>query len=57
MPSGAQPCNQIAGDAHVGDLQGMEPDSNSSPDKFQRVVEATAESLAPVIKSIGLGSL
>lgn len=54
MPSGAQPCNQIAGDAHVGDLQGMEPES---PDKFQRVVEATAESLAPVIKSIGLGSL
>lgn len=57
MPSGAQPCNQTAGDAHVGDLQGMEPDSNSSPDKFQRIVEATAESLAPVIKSIGLGSL
>ncbi|MGY4622477.1 Bug family tripartite tricarboxylate transporter substrate binding protein [Bradyrhizobium sp. USDA 4486] len=35
--------------------QGMEPDSNSSPDKFQRIVEATAASLAPVIKSIGLG--
>lgn len=35
--------------------QGMEPDSDSSPDKFQRIVEATAASLAPVIKSIGLG--
>ena len=37
--------------------QGMEPDSNSSPDKFQRIVDATTASLAPVIKSIGLKSL
>lgn len=37
--------------------QGMEPDSDSSPDKFQRIVEATSASLAPVIKSIGLSSL
>jgi tripartite-type tricarboxylate transporter receptor subunit TctC len=34
--------------------QGLEPDSDSSPDKFERVVEATFASLAPVIKSIGL---
>ena len=34
--------------------QGLEPDSDSSPDKFERVVEATSASLAPVIKSIGL---
>jgi len=37
--------------------QGMEPDSDSSPDKFQRTVDATSASLAPVIKSIGLQSL
>lgn len=37
--------------------QGMEPDSDSSPDKFQRIVEATGASLAPVIKSIGLSQL
>ncbi|WP_024514403.1 tripartite tricarboxylate transporter substrate binding protein [Bradyrhizobium sp. Tv2a-2] len=37
--------------------QGMEPDSDSGPDKFQRIVEATSASLAPVIKSIGLKSL
>lgn len=37
--------------------QGMEPDSDSSPDKFQRIVDATTASLAPVIKSIGLKSL
>jgi tripartite-type tricarboxylate transporter receptor subunit TctC len=37
--------------------QGMEPDSDSSPDKFQRTVDATSASLAPVIKSIGLRSL
>jgi tripartite-type tricarboxylate transporter receptor subunit TctC len=37
--------------------QGMEPDSDSSPDKFQRTVDATTASLAPVIKSIGLKSL
>lgn len=37
--------------------QGMEPDSDSSPDKFQRIVEATRASLAPVIKSIGLSQL
>lgn len=36
--------------------QGLEPDSQSSPDKFQRLVEATSASLAPVIKSIGLRS-
>jgi tripartite-type tricarboxylate transporter receptor subunit TctC len=34
--------------------QGMEPDADSSPDKFERIVEATTASLAPVIKSIGL---
>jgi tripartite-type tricarboxylate transporter receptor subunit TctC len=34
--------------------QGMEPDSESNPDQFQRIVEATSASLAPVIKSIGL---
>jgi len=34
--------------------QGMEPDSDSNEDKFQRVVESTLASLAPVIKSIGL---
>lgn len=37
--------------------QGMEPDTDSSPDKFQRIVEATTASLAPVIKSIGLSNL
>jgi tripartite-type tricarboxylate transporter receptor subunit TctC len=37
--------------------QGLEPDSDSSPDKFQRIVEATTASLAPVIKSIGLSKL
>jgi tripartite-type tricarboxylate transporter receptor subunit TctC len=37
--------------------QGMEPDSDSSPDKFQLIVEATSASLAPVIKSIGLSKL
>jgi tripartite-type tricarboxylate transporter receptor subunit TctC len=37
--------------------QGMEPDIDSSPDKFQRTVDATSASLAPVIKSIGLQSL
>ncbi|MGY8635216.1 tripartite tricarboxylate transporter substrate binding protein [Bradyrhizobium sp. 14AA] len=36
--------------------QGMEPDGDSSPDKFQRIVEATSASLAPVIKSIGLSN-
>jgi tripartite-type tricarboxylate transporter receptor subunit TctC len=34
--------------------QGMEPDVNSSPDKFQRLVEDELTRLAPVIKSIGL---
>ncbi|UQR60968.1 tripartite tricarboxylate transporter substrate binding protein [Bradyrhizobium sp. C-145] len=37
--------------------QGMEPDAASSPEKFQRIVEATTASLAPVIKSIGLNQL
>lgn len=37
--------------------QGMEPDSDSSPGKFQGIVDATTASLAPVIKSIGLKSL
>lgn len=37
--------------------QGMEPDGDSSPGKFQRIVDATSASLAPVIKSIGLRSL
>ena len=34
--------------------QGMEPDANSSPSKFQRLVEEEWERLAPLIKSIGL---
>jgi tripartite-type tricarboxylate transporter receptor subunit TctC len=37
--------------------QGMEPDNDSSPVKFQRIVEATSASLAPLIKSIGLSNL
>ena len=37
--------------------QGMEPDNDSSPDEFQRIVDATSTSLASVIKSIGLKSL
>jgi tripartite-type tricarboxylate transporter receptor subunit TctC len=35
-------------------LQGMEPDTDSSPEKFQRLVEDELSRLAPVIKSIGL---
>jgi tripartite-type tricarboxylate transporter receptor subunit TctC len=34
--------------------QGLEPDVNSSPAKFQRLVEDEFARLAPVIKSIGL---
>ena len=34
--------------------QGMEPDVDSSPDKFQQLVEEELARLAPVIKSIGL---
>jgi tripartite-type tricarboxylate transporter receptor subunit TctC len=34
--------------------QGMEPDINSSPSKFQRLVEEELERLAPVIVSMGL---
>ena len=34
--------------------QGMEPDTNSSPEKFQRLVEDELLRLGPVIKSIGL---
>jgi tripartite-type tricarboxylate transporter receptor subunit TctC len=34
--------------------QGMEPDTNSSPRQFQRLVEDEFARLAPVIKSIGL---
>lgn len=37
--------------------QGMEPDNDSGPDKFQRIVEATSAGLAPLIKSIGLSNL
>jgi tripartite-type tricarboxylate transporter receptor subunit TctC len=37
--------------------QGMEPDADSNPDKFQRIIDATSASLAPVIKAIGLKSL
>jgi tripartite-type tricarboxylate transporter receptor subunit TctC len=37
--------------------QGIEPDSDSGPDKFQRVIDGTTASLAPVIKSIGLSNL
>jgi hypothetical protein len=32
----------------------MEPDTDSSPEKFQRLVEDELARLAPVIKSIGL---
>jgi tripartite-type tricarboxylate transporter receptor subunit TctC len=34
--------------------QGMEPDTDSGPDKFQQLVEDELIRLAPVIKSIGL---
>jgi tripartite-type tricarboxylate transporter receptor subunit TctC len=34
--------------------QGMEPDTESSPDRFQRLVEDELVRLAPVVKSIGL---
>jgi tripartite-type tricarboxylate transporter receptor subunit TctC len=34
--------------------QGLEPDVNSSPEKFQRLVEDELTRLTPVIKSIGL---
>ncbi|WP_026311935.1 Bug family tripartite tricarboxylate transporter substrate binding protein [Bradyrhizobium huanghuaihaiense] len=34
--------------------EGMEPDSDSKPAEFQRLVEATSASLAGMIKSIGL---
>jgi tripartite-type tricarboxylate transporter receptor subunit TctC len=34
--------------------QGMEPDTNSGPDKFQRLVEDELTRLTPIIKSIGL---
>jgi tripartite-type tricarboxylate transporter receptor subunit TctC len=34
--------------------QGLEPDTNSSPDTFQRLVEEELIRLAPVINSIGL---
>jgi tripartite-type tricarboxylate transporter receptor subunit TctC len=34
--------------------QGMEPDINSSPGKFQRLVEDELERLAPLIRSMGL---
>jgi tripartite-type tricarboxylate transporter receptor subunit TctC len=34
--------------------QGMEPDADSGPDKFQRLVEAELVRLAPVIKAAGL---
>ena len=37
--------------------QGIEPDIDSSPDKFQRIIDVTTASLAPVIKSIGLSNL
>lgn len=33
--------------------QGMEPDTDSSPDKFQRLVEDELIRLAPIVKSIG----
>ncbi len=34
--------------------QGMEPDDDSSPDKFQQLVEDELTRLAPIVKSIGL---
>jgi tripartite-type tricarboxylate transporter receptor subunit TctC len=56
--------DRIAGATHIAmadpalqeiyRAQGMEPDTDSSPDKFQRLVEDELVRLAPVIKSIGL---
>jgi tripartite-type tricarboxylate transporter receptor subunit TctC len=34
--------------------QGMEPDADSSPDKFQQLVEDELRRLAPIVKSVGL---
>jgi tripartite-type tricarboxylate transporter receptor subunit TctC len=34
--------------------QGMEPDADSSPAKFQQLVEDEFARLGPIIKSIGL---
>jgi tripartite-type tricarboxylate transporter receptor subunit TctC len=34
--------------------QGLEPDTNSSPDKFQKLVEDEYARMAPIIRSIGL---
>jgi tripartite-type tricarboxylate transporter receptor subunit TctC len=34
--------------------QGLEPDADSSPDKFQRLVEDEYARMAPIIRSIGL---
>ena len=34
--------------------QGIEPDLDSSPDKFQQLVEKEMTRLAPIIRSIGL---
>ena len=34
--------------------QGMEPDIDSGPDKFQRLVDAELARLGPIIRSIGL---
>jgi tripartite-type tricarboxylate transporter receptor subunit TctC len=34
--------------------QGMEPDTNSSPDRFQRLIEEELARLAPIIRSTGL---
>ena len=35
-------------------LQGLEPDVDSGPDKFQRLVEDELARLAPIVKSVGL---
>ena len=34
--------------------QGMEPDIESSPEKFQRLVEDELARFSPIVKSIGL---
>jgi tripartite-type tricarboxylate transporter receptor subunit TctC len=34
--------------------QGLEPDADSSPDKFERLVEDEYARMAPIIQSIGL---
>jgi hypothetical protein len=35
--------------------QGLEPDPNSSPVRFRKLIEDDQARLAPIIRSIGLG--